>query len=533
VLREGEKVISYANAIYCTGMNMTTGKDSNSTNNLSLFQKQQAFYFDGIRYSLGMIQMANDRLNEALYSLTTREWEKEYLSVSTASVMLDTWSIIDSVHRLRNLIMQAPGIKQKSPELRIFYDKTKGVEYLRNTIQHLRNEAKNFITKNLPSLGILTWVVLHKQNDKSASLFSLVAGTIYPNIVYPIVNPLGKRIQSPVDHITIILGNYSICVSDVVEQVDQVKSWMEQTLEKKLEAEPALIIRAELTFGEKGSTQAVSNYNKTIEPKHSYPEALNSRGFTYSKLGKYDKAIADYNKALELRHDYPEALNNRGILYNTLGKYNEALADYNHALELKPDYVDVLNNRGNVYLKLKKYKEALADYNKALEINPNLPDVLHNRGLTYSESGKYDKAVADYSKALKLKPDYVDALINRGITYHKSKKYDKALADYNKILELKPDYINAFNNRGNVYLDLKRYDEALSDYKRALELKPDYPPTLYILALLFAAQGKIDNTISYLEKAINKDMNIKALARKEKYFDNIRNDPRFKKLIGE
>jgi len=480
------------------GGNMNTKKDSHSHSSPDLLKDRQAFFFDGIRYSLRMIKVANNRLQEKLYSLTNREWEKEYLTVLTASVMLDAWSIIDSVHRFRNLLMQAPGIKQKSPELRIFYDKTEGVEALRNTIQHLRNESKSFIDKNLPALGILSWVVLNMPDGKSASLYSLVAGTIYPNIVYPLVNPLGKRIQPPVDHINIILGNHSLCLSDIIEKVEGIKLWIEQTSGKHLEAEPALVIRANLTFGKKGSTQVQS----------------------------------DYNKIVELKPDYLDVLNNLGLAYAKLGKYNKALAEYNKALEVNQDYLDVLNNRGNTYLKLKKYNEALADYNKALELTPDLPDVLHNRGLTYAELGKYDKALTDYSKALELNPDYLAALINRGIVYKKLDKHDEALADYNKAIELKPDYFDAFNNRGNVYLHLKKYDEALADYKRALELKPDYAPVLYNLAILFVAQGKVDDAISYLEKAINEDKKLQKMAKIEKYFDNIRKDPRFKKLIG-
>lgn len=231
---------------------MMTGKGSHSARHPDWLQNKQALFFDGIRYSFGMAKMAHNRLQETLYSLATGDMEnRDNLCAFTASAMLDAWSIIDSVHRFSSLLMHTPGIKKRSPELHIFYDKTKSVEDLRNTIQHLNKnkEAQDFLVKNLPALGILTWVVLLKPNDKSASLYSLVAGTIHPNLVYPIVNPLGKRIQSPVDHITIILGNHSACLSDVIRQVEQIKLWIEQTSGKHLEAEPGLLIRAELTFG--------------------------------------------------------------------------------------------------------------------------------------------------------------------------------------------------------------------------------------------------------------------------------------------
>ena len=46
-----------------------------------------------------------------------------------------------------------------------------------------------------------------------------------------------------------------------------------------------------------------------------YAHAYNNRGFTYSKLGQYQRAIDDYNKAIRLKPDYVEAYMNRGAVY--------------------------------------------------------------------------------------------------------------------------------------------------------------------------------------------------------------------------
>ncbi len=577
--------------------------------------KRLVFYLDGIRYSFGMIKIAHDRLRETIYSLQTKNWEKKYLCTVTPSIMLDAWSVIDSVHRLRNLLMQVPLLKKNSPELRIFYDKTKGIEDLRNTIQHLRNEAEDFLDKNLPAMGILTWVVLLKPNDESASLYALVAGTTYPNVLYQFVNPLGKVIQSPVDHITIMLGNHSASISDVIEQVEQVKFWLEEKLKelsedkdnllmkeklkRQLDAEPALLMCAELSFGKDKSVQTQDDYNKTLELnpyalealnnraniysksgeydkaladynkalklkpyspdilsnrgivystlgkydkalndynkalklKPDFPEVLNNRGMTYSRLGKDDEALADYNKALELKPDYPDALYNRGNIYSKLDKYDEALADYNKVLELKHDYTVAINSRGNIYLKLGKYNEALSDYDAALKFEPDFLAALHNRGLTYSKMGKDDKALTDYNKVLEFNSAYPEALHGRGLTYKKLGQYDKALDDYNKVLELNPDYPEALNDRGNIYLALDKHDEAFADYKKALELKPDFPETLYNISCLFSLHGKAGDAIKHLEKSINQNKKFKEMAKTDKDFDNIREDPRFKKLL--
>ncbi len=221
----------------------------------------------------------------------------------------------------------------------------------------------------------------------------------------------------------------------------------------------------------------------------------------------------------------------RGNYFANQGRYEEALACYNWFLECKPDHPDALYNRGTTYAQLERYEEALADYNRALELRPDHSDTLNNRGTTYDRLERYEEALADYNRALELKPDHLDALYNRGNTYARLERYEEALADYSRALELRPDHPETFNNRGITYAQLERYEEALADYNRALELKPDDSSTLFNLACLFSLWRKNDDALHNLEKAIYLDNKYREMAKTDKDFDNIREDPRFKKLI--
>ncbi len=145
--------------------------------------------------------------------------------------------------------------------------------------------------------------------------------------------------------------------------------------------------------------------------------------------------------------------------------------------------------------------------------------------------GRYDEALAEYNKALELRPDYARALINRGIIYRHLKQYDKALADYNRTLELIPDSPSTLYNRGITYRHLERYEEALADYASALQLKPGYPRPLYNSACVLSLMGKSDESLSYLQKAIDADEKYRQMAADDSDFDNIRDDPRFRRLI--
>ncbi|MFC1950498.1 hypothetical protein ACFLWD_02410 [Chloroflexota bacterium] len=47
----------------------------------------------------------------------------------------------------------------------------------------------------------------------------------------------------------------------------------------------------------------------------------------------------------------------------------------------------------------------------------------------------------------------------------------------------------------------------------------------------FSLQEKSEDTLTNLEKTIDKDEKYREMAKTDKNFDNIRDDPRFKKLI--
>ena len=144
---------------------------------------------------------------------------------------------------------------------------------------------------------------------------------------------------------------------------------------------------------------------------------------------------------------------------------------------------------------------------------------------------RYEDALSAYDWCLELQPDDAAVLNNRGLIYHRMGRHGEALADYNRSLQLRPDDATALNNRGITYGEMGKYGEALADYDRNLALRPDYPSTLYNLACLFSLWEKKDDALAYLEKAIASDEKYREMARTDSDLDNVRDDPRFKKLV--
>src|SRR5688572_10074319 len=134
---------------------MIIGPDS-SLRKLSVnLDPKQRLYFDGIRYSVEMADLAHIRLKQTLNDLSTNRDKLAGLHYRHfVPAVLDTWSIIDSVHRLRGLIRQTPGIKQKSPGLKVFDQQSSIIDDLRNSVQHLNHTIENLLRESLPVWGV-------------------------------------------------------------------------------------------------------------------------------------------------------------------------------------------------------------------------------------------------------------------------------------------------------------------------------------------------------------------------------------------
>jgi len=194
------------------------------------YEKRNVLLFcDGIRYSIEMARMAYTRLSDTLLTLSTYylkpDLPGEEMPFLTLSATADAWSIVDCVNRLRNLLGRTPGLKQKSPQLQLFFRKTKDVDELRNSIQHLEGEiAGQYSQQKLFAWGVLSWLV--PKGPESCLVLQLCPGTFVEGI-RPLVNPVGRLLRQPIDHIT-LFGVKSLCISGLIEDVNTIAGWLGQ-----------------------------------------------------------------------------------------------------------------------------------------------------------------------------------------------------------------------------------------------------------------------------------------------------------------
>ncbi len=192
--------------------------------------RNQALFIEGIRFSIEMADLAYRRLCETLPPLSRME-NPVGESPSSVSAMLDAWSIVDSLHRLRGLLKHMPGIEKRNriPPIRAFFDATERITELRNTAQHLDTTIPGVVDdQNWAVLGSLSWGIVDP--EKSQIVFSCFMPGM-PLGVRTLISPANRqRWYVPVDAITVERSGVSVCLSDAMRRVESVAGAMEKML---------------------------------------------------------------------------------------------------------------------------------------------------------------------------------------------------------------------------------------------------------------------------------------------------------------
>jgi hypothetical protein len=213
---------------------------------------KQVLFFDGLRFAAEMTALSHWRLVQVLAGLSMVTDQRTDRDPATIAAMLDAWSMVDSVHRFRELLHHMPGIKRKSPSYQTFRRSTASVEALRNAIQHLRTEIDQLLVTDSPVWGSLGWFSLQSVDPPYGRSCSIVAGAVRSGNI-PLVSPSGgKTLVAPVDVITLTAAGHSVSLTDIARAIEQVVRILERSLGEQFPDAPHhgsdLMICAEIHF---------------------------------------------------------------------------------------------------------------------------------------------------------------------------------------------------------------------------------------------------------------------------------------------
>jgi tetratricopeptide (TPR) repeat protein len=110
--------------------------------------------------------------------------------------------------------------------------------------------------------------------------------------------------------------------------------------------------------------------------------------------------------------------------------------------------------------------------------------------------------------------------------------WPKAVAAYQDLVKANSNNGQHWSNYGFALHSLRRYDEAIKAWSKSIELGFRPETGLYNLACSNALAGRKDEAIQWLQKAVDAGFTQDETIRTDTDLDPIRQDPRFRKIVG-
>lgn len=172
--------------------------------------------------------------------------------------------------------------------------------------------------------------------------------------------------------------------------------------------------------------------------------------------------------------------------------------------EAKKGEADAAYKLGLAFLSEDRPTRALTELTKARDLAPDDPKVHNLLGLAYWIKKETTLAEESLRRAVELDPGYSDAWNNLGALYIDQGRFEAAIpaleAAVKNVFYHTPE--RALTNLGWALYKTGRTEEAEKRYRESLDHAADFPLTYRNLAVLLQSQGRYEDALDSLDKAL-------------------------------
>ncbi|GAM10570.1 transmembrane and TPR repeat-containing protein F38B6.6 [Geobacter sp. OR-1] len=215
------------------------------------------------------------------------------------------------------------------------------------------------------------------------------------------------------------------------------------------------------------------------------------------------------------------------------GCWRNAATLWSDAVIKSPTATYAWSSLGEVYFRELRVTEAVRAYEHSLELDPNNRMTPNALGPIYTRMGQLDKGYEMLNRFLKIRPNDVKTLAYLGINQSERGNYDEAERLYLKALSLQPDSAKVLLLLGELSVKRQRYEEARK-YLMQIEAqgKKD-PDAAYRLACLESMAGRQQESLLWLETAIQRGYRDFAGLYENKELSALWQNPRYQMMLQQ
>jgi len=204
---------------------------------------------------------------------------------------------------------------------------------------------------------------------------------------------------------------------------------------------------------------------------------------------------------------------------------------YGHAIDATVDNQVAHNNLGAALYLRGEVNQASIHFIEALNIMPDYNESLINLRVSLGVNDSIDQAIKKIEKLLKIYPENAGLYYNLGVMRKRKGELDKAAKQYKKALSYHARFAQAQFDLAFTYSLKGEYEKALTLYKNTIEIQSDLFWAYYNISAILSSQNRMDESISWLDRAIKKGFKNWEFLENDKKMENIRRTSYYKSLI--
>lgn len=219
--------------------------------------------------------------------------------------------------------------------------------------------------------------------------------------------------------------------------------------------------------------------------------------------GEIEKSQTYYEKALEIKTDYEDALYELGFLLESDDRHDDAITLYQAFLEEYPYTHLAWYNLAVLHQKQGNFELAIDALDFATVIDGNFAQAYLNKGELLLDLGQTQKALQVFLEANSVREDDIPTLYHLAECYESLEMYHDAQRYYKYVSQLDPDYIDAWVGIGFCLERRERFLEAIHFYQKAYLLDEDNADICLSIAVCEYKLGNRHSAYTFLEKAVS------------------------------
>lgn len=210
-----------------------------------------------------------------------------------------------------------------------------------------------------------------------------------------------------------------------------------------------------------------------------FPDAMINRGFTLTRLKRFDEAIAAFQKVLSLPLDPEQTARASRYLseaHGRKGDFAAGLRVLDDAIRANPDLLELVEAKANLLFDAGRGREGVGLLQKAIEGKPRQLELWYALGALYERLGQIPESLKAMREVLKIDPHNASALNFIGYTLA-DRKEELAEAErmIRRALLLNPGNGAITDSLGWVLFQKGDYAQALDYLIRADRISPGEP----------------------------------------------------------